>query len=734
MTDTWVPAPPVVLPPPSPGVVPQNTWNPTSGCCPPGGPSLTEGIVVTGIPATVSSFYWQVNLNDGSTPPNFQINQLDGKGNILSTAAEITPTDVYFDYPVMLSRDPIEDLEAATKEYVDSTVGGIEDAPDNGSSYVRNSEAWVLLPQIIPDAPSGQIFGRFNSTWAAVPIQADAPQDGQTYGRIANGAWNAALPLTGGTITGNLTVNQVVTVQGSNSMVLNAPMGNQRSILGMTSNLARWVLTLGDGTTEGLNNTGSNFSLSAYSTTGAFLGNWLTIARADGSTTFNGSGVTIQGGLAVNGLLALSSPNNLAIYGGTAGQFLSTNGAGILSWATPSGGGGASITVSDTPPASPTVGALWWDSVGGQLYVWYADANSSQWVVAVNAASLLPPASMTSLGAVKVDGTTIKAAADGTISAPIFMGDNRIINGDMRIDQRNGGATGTAVGYTIDRWQFAASLATKGTWQQGIANGPPGFGKFLAFASNSAYAPVAADYFGFLQAIEADMVTDFQWGSVNAQPVTLSFWAVSNLSGTFSGSISNVAVNRSYVFTYSLVANTWTKVVITIPGDTGGTWVMAGNAGSMRVNFCFGVGTTYAGPAGAWSSNYYLGATGTTNVVGSATGQFNLTGVKLEIGSVATPFNRQTMAKSLSDCLRYYQVITPMYLYGYAGAGNLIAQIITFPIMRATPTVVSGNASSNNTTTPGVNTVTVNSLLAYASIVTVGSGYWEFGLTMSAEL
>ena len=104
--------------------------------------------------------------------------------------------------------------------------------------------------------------------------------------------------------------------------------------------------------------------------------------------------------------------------------------------------------VGTTPPAKgPTPGMLWFDSVGGQTYVWYDDGNTQQWVVAVNAVASLSPASTTTLGGVKVDGTTIKAAGDGTISTVLVpMGDNRIINGDMRIDQRNNGASGTANG------------------------------------------------------------------------------------------------------------------------------------------------------------------------------------------------------------------------------------------------------------------------------------------------
>ena len=173
----------------------------------------------------------------------------------------------------------------------------------------------------------------------------EAAADGNAYGRV-NNAWATVLPTTGGTITGNLTVNQVLTVQGSNSLVLNAPLGGLRAILGMAANIARWSLALGDSTAEGLGNVGANFTLSAYSTTGAFLGNWLTIARADGATVFNGSGVTIAGGLAVNGLLALADLTHLTIYGGSAGQVLTTNGSGVLSWTTPTGGGGG---ITDAP-------------------------------------------------------------------------------------------------------------------------------------------------------------------------------------------------------------------------------------------------------------------------------------------------------------------------------------------------------------------------------------------------
>jgi hypothetical protein len=362
-----------------------------------------EGITVTGVPGTISSLYWQVALNDGAEPPNYAVNHLDGQGGVVSTPMTISGLDstVEFNEPVMLSRDPVEDMEAATKQYADAH-GGIPDAP---------AVNWY--------------YGRFNEAWATIPIQSDAPSDGQSYVR-SNNAWSLAfdgsgyLPLTGGTITGNLTVTGVTTIQGPNSFVLSAPAGNQRAILGQTGTLSRWQLQLGDQIAEGVGNAGSNFSLTAYTNLGGFLGTWLSISRADGTAAFAGH-VNINQGLAVNGLLAVNDITNFYVPGGTAGQVMTTNGTGGLSWTTPSGGGGPSgppVTIGDTPPSSPAVGALWWDSVGGQLYVWYSDANSSQWVVANNGGggsggSYLPLSGGTLTGA--LNGTT--GAFSGAVAA-----------------------------------------------------------------------------------------------------------------------------------------------------------------------------------------------------------------------------------------------------------------------------------------------------------------------------
>jgi hypothetical protein len=323
------------------------------------------------------------------------------------------------------------------------------------------------------------------------------------------------------------------------------------------------------------------------------------------------------------------------------------------------------------------------------------------------------------------------------LSAPQAIGDNRIINGDMRIDQRNNGASGTAVGYTVDRWQFLAASAAVGSWGRNFGGsivGPPGFPYCLGFQC-VAYTLAATDYFVFQQVIEADAVSDFQWGTAGAQPVTLSFWAYSNVTGTFGGSIANAANTRAYPFTYSIpTASTWTKIVLTIPGDIAGIWVMSGNAASIRIDFSFGVGATYSAPAGAWIAGNYASANGAVSIFSASNNYFFVSGVKLEIGSVSTPFNQQSLAKSMADCQRYYQ-------WGnWALAGNALVginEIVDIPLpvmMRSAPTLNYSIGGSANIAS-GAPTPLTNVGLQVNVVSAASGGYLISGVyTVSAEL
>jgi len=314
--------------------------------------------------------------------------------------------------------------------------------------------------------------------------------------------------------------------------------------------------------------------------------------------------------------------------------------------------------------------------------------------------------------------------------------DNRIVNGDMRIDQRGvaSGAGGTAAGYTIDRWQYSGIQAGKGTWTRpNVAC--PGFPYALMFTSSSAYAVVNNDIFLFLQNIEADMISDFAWGTPNAQPVTLSFWAYSSLIGTFSGGIRNLAIQRAYPFTYSIsTANTWTKISVTIPGDTVGAWPLSGNGIGATLGFSLGAGTgTYSAPANVWGSTYALAAPGAVSVVGTNGAIFQITGVKLEIGSVATPFNRQSLAKSMADCQRYYQFAT----FGLGGTAAAAGVTVTYVqsllvSMRATPTITPTESNAVNMATRVITPETPSTIRPNGTAA--NAFLWTGSFTASAEL
>lgn len=261
------------------------------------------------------------------------------------------------------------------------------------------------------------------------------------------------------------------------------------------------------------------------------------------------------------------------------------------------------------------------------------------------------------------NGITFNDSSVQTAAASPYVLKNRIINGAMVIDQRNAGAsvstTGiAAAGYTVDRWAYFVSVASKFTVQQNAASvtPPAGFTNYLGATSSSAYSIGAGDYFGLQQAIEGFNISDLAWGTANAKTVTLSFWVYSSLTGTFSGSLRNpTAYNRSYIFSYSIpVANTWTQISVTIVGDTTGTWVTNSNAGILLF-FSLGSGSTYSGTAGSWTSGNLVTTTGATSVVGTNGATFYITGVQLEIGSTATPFERRLYNQELINCQRYYE-------------------------------------------------------------------------------
>ena len=302
-----------------------------------------------------------------------------------------------------------------------------------------------------------------------------------------------------------------------------------------------------------------------------------------------------------------------------------------------------------------------------------------------------------------ISGTSAQSPTFGATTVtslnggPIAGTRNRVINGDMRIDQRNAGASVTPTDgqYTLDRWVSGLSQASKFSVQQnaGAVTPPTGFTNYLGATSLSAYSVTSGETFFVSTRIEGFNAADLAWGAAAAQAVTLSFWARSSLTGTHGGSLSNNAFNYSYPFTFTInTANTWEQKTINISGPTAGAWLTTNGLG-VRLHFNLGTGSTLSGTAGAWAGAGYFSATGATSVVGTSGATFYITGVQLEPGTVATPFERRSFGQELALCQRYFQSYTGATNYTPPLSGvwrntTRIDMVGALPVvMRATPTI-----------------------------------------------
>ncbi len=342
-----------------------------------------------------------------------------------------------------------------------------------------------------------------------------------------------------------------------------------------------------------------------------------------------------------------------------------------------------------------------------------------------------------------IDAGTNEVRVKNLNGGPLAGARNRIINGDMRIDQRNGGASVTPTTdttYVLDRFSCRLSVSSKYAVQRnrGSVTPPAGFTNYLGVGSLSAYSVGASEFFAVEQNIEGFNVADLGWGTANAQTVTLSFRVQSSLTGTFGGTIFNQAGNRSYPFSYSIsAANTWTTVAITIPGDTSGTWV-TDNTGGTTVSFSLGAGSTVSETANAWSGLLFRSATGATSVVGTNGATFYITGVQLEPGSVATPFERRSVGQELALCQRYYQAITSLRIAGYTTTGAEVSAPVGYmAAMRAIPVSTVGGFTSNNVATATVYATNMTATGGSIRILAGGTGSlsaYDGYFYLSAEL
>jgi hypothetical protein len=306
------------------------------------------------------------------------------------------------------------------------------------------------------------------------------------------------------------------------------------------------------------------------------------------------------------------------------------------------------------------------------------------------------------------NGVTFPDSSLQAAAASPYVLKNRIINGDMRIDQRNNGASVSNSGATtfyLDRWNVAGTTSAGVFSIQQVADAPSGFTYSAKMTVTTADASLAAsDRYVWMQRIEGYNVADLAFGTVSAKTITLSFWVKSSLTGTFGGAINNGDSTRSYLFNYTIsTANTWEYKSVTIAGDTTGTW-STNNSRAMQLVFSLGVGSDYNGTLNSWSASGFFSTSGATNVLGTLSATWQITGVQLEQNTSATPFERRLYNQELANCQRYcvnYRSAdsgSPYFRYGVGQCETTTLMEIVFPYpvpMRVLPTLTTTGTAAN---------------------------------------
>ena len=249
----------------------------------------------------------------------------------------------------------------------------------------------------------------------------------------------------------------------------------------------------------------------------------------------------------------------------------------------------------------------------------------------------------------------------GSADAGGLTGRNLIINGAMQVAARGtstSGATGSGY-FSTDRWQIANS--SLGTWTVSKSTtAPDGFSNSFKMDCTTADAsPAAGDFLIFRQHVEAQNLQHLKFGTSSAQSLTLSFWVRSNKTGTYIAELlqpdaSNRHINKAYTISS---ADTWEYKTITFAGDTSGV-INNDNGTGFQVNWWLGAGSDFTSGTlqTSWGAVTSANrAVGSVNLADSTSNEWYITGVQLELGETATPFEHRSYGDELARCQRYYE-------------------------------------------------------------------------------
>tara|TARA_B100001250_G_scaffold247767_1_gene213003 strand:- start:152 stop:1336 length:1185 start_codon:yes stop_codon:yes gene_type:complete len=273
---------------------------------------------------------------------------------------------------------------------------------------------------------------------------------------------------------------------------------------------------------------------------------------------------------------------------------------------------------------------------------------------------------------------------------------NLIINGSCMIDQRNSGSSVTT-GYAVDRTHVEGFYgAGTGTAQQ-VSDAPAGLFKSLKITVTGTDTSLGStDFYTLRHIIEGQNVAHLGFGTNNAKTVTLSFWVKSSISGIFCCSLGNGTNNKTMPREYHIDnPNKWEYKTLTFAPAITGTWG-TDNGRGFSVRWCMGVGSQRRGTVDTYNGNESHGTTKQTNLFATNGATFQITGMQLEEGNAATPFEHRSYGEELLLCQRYYikyirrpETDTTNFITTLiAGSGDDAFGVVNLPVpMRANPTL-----------------------------------------------
>ena len=314
---------------------------------------------------------------------------------------------------------------------------------------------------------------------------------------------------------------------------------------------------------------------------------------------------------------------------------------------------------------------------------------------------------------------------DGTCTANLSNRQNRnlVINGAMQVAQRGTSSTGlgASAGYfTLDRYRATFSSTAGRLTMSQVADVHDGFANAMKLECTTADTSIgSSEYFILQHKFEGQDLQQLKKGSSDAEEFTVSFYVKGNANATYVVEMYDLDNNRQVGKTFS-VTTSWTRVVLTFPADTTGA-LDDDNAASLQLGIWLHAGSNYTSGtlATSWVSNVSAQrAGGITSFFDSTDRTFFLTGLQMEVGSVATDFEHRSFAQELALCQRYYQTIGVGFITACRGASS--SQLLysyTPPVnMRASPTISTtatgfhssfgvrsyrdGSGTSDSTTTP----------------------------------